>query len=488
MKDAELTPLQQQPRPNLRFLVSLTCISAIGGFLFGYDTGVIGGANVYIYDDLGHDTPIVKSTVVSIAILGAIFGAGSGGWTADRFGRKFTILISDVVFMIGALVMALAVDIVMLIFGRFIVGFGIGMASMIVPIYLAEAAPPNHRGAVVGTNIFFVTSGQLIAYCVCLACGSNWRLMLGISGVPAAIQLVGMLALEESPRWLFKCHRDTEAIQVLLRIRLHEDNRLVDYIQDEIDEILDEISKERDLPGLELLKHLFTTSRRASRVGIGLQVLQQLVGINTVMYFGPQLMQMVGFNGSKEIAIITSIPLAGVNVLGTVVAMLWVDNLGRRSVLLWTTPVIILCLTTLSVAFYFILYTAVSAFTYIALTMILLYVFVFATGLGSIPWTVNSEIYPLYLRSTANSVSSMSNWASNFIVSMTFLTLTSTNIGLILAWDILAGFAVGAWFWVYYLLPETKGLALEEVMELFRSEYPEEVRPGFVLQLSDKSS
>jgi SP family myo-inositol transporter-like MFS transporter 13 len=484
MEDTELTPLQQQPRKNLSFLVSLTCISAIGGFLFGYDTGVIGGANVYIYDDLGHDEPIIKSTVVSIAILGAIFGAGCGGWTADRFGRKFTILISDVVFIIGALVMALALDIVMLIFGRLIVGFGIGMASMIVPIYLAEAAPSIHRGAIVGTNLFFVTSGQLIAYCVCLACGSNWRLMLGISGVPAVIQFIGMLALDESPRWLFKYHRDTEAIQVLLRIRLHGDNRLVAYIQDEIDEILDEISKEEDLPGLERLKHLFTTSRKASTVGIGLQVLQQLVGINTVMYFGPQLMQMVGFNGSKQIAIITAIPLAGANVLGTVVAMLWVDNLGRRSVLLWTTPVITLCLMTLSVAFYFILYTAVIAFTYIALAMILVYVFVFATGLGSIPWTVNSEIYPLYLRSTANSVSSMANWTSNLIVSMAFLSLTTSNVGLILAWDILAGFAVGTWFWVYYLLPETKGLTLEEVMELFRPGDPEEVKPSSVPQLS----
>mmetsp|Transcript_10214 Transcript_10214/g.19975 ORF Transcript_10214/g.19975 Transcript_10214/m.19975 type:complete len:481 (+) Transcript_10214:1140-2582(+) len=467
MSDSEYTPLQDQPKKNMSFVVLLTCISAIGGFLFGYDTGVIGGANVYIYDDLGHDTPLIRETVVSIAILGAVFGAGCGGWSADRYGRKCSILASDVIFVIGAIMMGLAVDIVMLIFGRLVIGFGVGLAAMVVPVYLAEASPPNLRGTMVSTNIFFVTSGQLIAYCVCLACGSNWRLMLGISGVPAVIQFAGMLFLDESPRWLFKNKREEEGTRVLMRIRLHESCRDVRFVKDEIDAIEQEIAQEKDLPIKELLKHLFTKSRKASTVGIGLQVLQQLVGINTVMYYGPQIMQMVGFDSSKQLAIATAIPLAAVNVLGTVIAMIYLDKLGRRGILLLTIPMIAACLAVLSLSFYFILYTSVSAFMYVALTFVLLYVFVFATGMGPIPWTVNSEIYPLYLRGTANSVSTMANWTANFVVSMSFLSLTSSDIGLVLAWDILAGFTIVTWFWVYYLLPETKGLSLEDVLLLF---------------------
>lgn len=467
------SPLQEQPKKNMPFVVLLTCVSAIGGFLFGYDTGVIGGANVYIYDDLGHDTPIIRSTVVSIAILGAIFGAAFGGWAADYYGRKKVILLSDVIFVVGAVMMGLAVDIVMLIFGRFVIGLGVGLAAMVVPVYLAEASPPALRGKMVSTYIFFVTSGQLIAYCVCLACGSNWRLMLGISGVPAVIQYIGMIFLDESPRWLFKKKRDVEAVAVLMRIRLDENSREPRFIKDEIDEILEEIRQEREMTTRELLKDLFTKSRKASTLGIGLQVLQQLVGINTVMYYGPQIMQMVGFNSSKQLAIITAIPLAAVNVLGTVIAMLYIDKLGRRSILLWTVPMIAACLIMLSISFYYILYTSVSAFTYIALTMVLLYVFIFATGMGPVPWTVNSEIYPLYLRSTANSVSTMANWTANFVVSMTFLSLTTTNIGLVLAWDILAGFSVVTWLWVYFLLPETKGLSLEELLDIFWTEKPQ---------------
>jgi SP family myo-inositol transporter-like MFS transporter 13 len=465
---SEFAPVLERPKKNLPFLVMLTCISAIGGFLFGYDTGVIGGANVYIYDDLGHGNPTIKETVVSIAILGAVFGSAAGGWTADRFGRKFSILMADVIFIAGAAVMTLATDIVMLIFGRLIVGFGVGLAAMVVPVYLAEASPPDLRGTIVGTNIFFVTSGQLFAYCICLACGSNWRLMLGISAVPAVVQFIGMFFLDESPRWLFNQHRDSEGTATLMKIRLSSSNRNSFYIKDELQAILDEVSEETALPKLELLKHICTHTRRSSTVGIGLQVLQQLIGINTAMYYGPQIMQMVGFDSSKELAIVTAIPLAAMNLLGTVVALVYVDRLGRRGILLWTVPAIAACLAMLSVSFYFIIFTSLSAFKYVGLTMVLLYVFIFATGMGTVPWTVNSEIYPLYLRSTANSLSTMANWIANFVVSMTFLTITSTDVGLVLAWDMLAAFAIATWVWVYFLLPETKGKTLEEVLKLFK--------------------
>mmetsp|Transcript_24934 Transcript_24934/g.4123 ORF Transcript_24934/g.4123 Transcript_24934/m.4123 type:complete len:168 (+) Transcript_24934:30-533(+) len=164
---------RQKPPENTAYLLIFTLTSAVGGFLFGYDTGVIGGANIYIYDDLGHDTSLIKETVVSITIGGAVIGSIISGKMADKLGRKKAIIIADITFAIGALIMALALDIPMLIVGRFIIGVGVGIASMVVPIFLSEAAPINKRGIIVNVNNIFITGGQFIAYLICLACGDN---------------------------------------------------------------------------------------------------------------------------------------------------------------------------------------------------------------------------------------------------------------------------------------------------------------------------
>lgn len=456
------------PCKNTSFLIILTLTAAIGGFLFGYDTGIIGGANLYIYDDLGYDTPLVEGTVVSLTVLGAIFGSIFSGPFSDQKGRKPTILMADVSFIIGAVIMGVSPNIWVLMLGRFVVGLGVGSAAMIVPVYLAESAPKDLRGTIVSINVLFVTLGQLIAYSVCLALGNRWRWMLGLAAVPAGLQFIGMLILPESPRFLFKIGNDEKALKVLLKIRINSKAGGIGHVEREVNEIKHAIQQEGNFPYISQLKMLFYNCKKAAIVGIGLQVLQQLDGINTAMYYGPQIMAAAGFDSSGKAAIEASIPIAFANMIGTMISVTYIDKLGRRSVLLFTIPLMVLSLLGLGVCFTFISYfEADMSIQFLAALFLLIYILFFSIGMGTCPWIINSEIYPLYIRSAATSTSTTANWVANFAVSLTFATVISFRVGNILVWIFLAGFGVLSWFWVYILLPETKGKSLEEILCMF---------------------
>mmetsp|Transcript_22643 Transcript_22643/g.40747 ORF Transcript_22643/g.40747 Transcript_22643/m.40747 type:complete len:462 (-) Transcript_22643:865-2250(-) len=452
---------------NLLFLVRLTATAAIGGLLFGYDTGVIGGANEFIKEDFGL-SPFVQEAVVSVAIAGAVFGSILGGVLADQTGRKPTILVSDFVFCLGALIMGFSPNVSCLILGRFVVGVGVGTAAMVVPIYLAEASPADLRGSVVSVNVLFIVSGQLISYLACIALAPHWRWMLGLAAVPGALQALGMMFLPESPRWLYQAGRTEEAKEVLKLIRLpyvfRHDTSLV---QSEINQIQNELKSELRLTYSQQVYELFHSYRMSLLVGIGLQVFQQFIGINTALYYGPQIMERAGFNNGDSEPILASIPLAFVNVIGCCIAVRYIDNIGRRTIMLALLPFIAASLCCMSLALYLVVYGDSSVGMWLALASLVAYLGFFSVGMSSTPWTVNAEIYPMHLRSVANSLATTANWVSNFIVSMSFLSLIDTDAGAVVCWLVFALVCGVAWVFVYWLLPETKGKTLEDVLTLF---------------------
>ncbi|KAE9618595.1 putative major facilitator, sugar transporter, major facilitator superfamily [Lupinus albus] len=256
------------------YILGLTFVAGIGGLLFGYDTGVISGALLYIKDDFEEvrQSNFLQETIVSMAIAGAIIGAAAGGWINDSFGRKKATLLADVIFALGSICMAAAPDPYILISGRFLVGLGVGVASVTAPVYIAEASPSEIRGSLVSSNVLMITGGQLLSYIVNLAftkVPGTWRWMLGVSGVPAIAQFVLMLFLPESPRWLFIKNRKDEAVDVLSKIYD------IDRLEDEVEFLTAQSEQDRQKRKNVRFMNVFKSKeiRLAFLVGAGLQVI-----------------------------------------------------------------------------------------------------------------------------------------------------------------------------------------------------------------------
>eukprot|EP01018_Ginkgo_biloba_P032817 Gb_10436 [translate_table: standard] len=337
------------------YVLGLTLAAGIGGLLFGYDTGVISGALLYIRDDFKEvdESSFLQETIVSMAIAGAIIGAAIGGWLNDAYGRKKTTILADIFFIIGSICMSAAPDPYVLIFGRILVGLAVGMASITAPIYIAEASPSEIRGGLVSTNVLMTTGGQFLSYLVNLAfteVPGTWRWMLGAAGLPALLQLVLMLFLPESPRWLFQQNKRVKAVAILEKI--YEPSRLKSEIE-QLSADLEEELQERDSPErvgyIDLLKS--KEIRVALFVGVGLQAFQQLAGINTVMYYSPTIVEMAGFVSNK-IALLLSLIVAAMNALGTVLGIYLIDRCGRRRLALSSLFGVFISLVILSGAFY----------------------------------------------------------------------------------------------------------------------------------------
>ncbi|KAG8065259.1 hypothetical protein GUJ93_ZPchr0004g38638 [Zizania palustris] len=340
------------------YILQLVLSAGIGGLLFGYDTGVISGALLYIRDDFTavEKSTVLRETIVSMAVAGAIVGAGFGGWMNDKFGRKPSILIADALFLAGALIMAIAPTPVVIIVGRIFVGLGVGMASMTAPLYISEASPARIRGALVSTNGLLITGGQFMAYLINLAftrVTGTWRWMLGIAGVPALIQFVLMWMLPESPRWLYRQNRKEEASAILRKIYpATEVEQEIDALRRSVE---DEIQLEGSIGEQSLLGKLrkalsSKVVRRGLMAGIIAQVAQQFVGINTVMYYSPTIVQLAGF-ASNNTAMALSLITSGLNAVGSIVSMFFVDRTGRRRLMLISLVGIVLWLGVLGGTF-----------------------------------------------------------------------------------------------------------------------------------------
>ncbi|XP_043726063.1 inositol transporter 1 isoform X2 [Telopea speciosissima] len=465
-----------------RYVLGLTITAGIGGLLFGYDTGVISGALLYIKDDFAvvNHNKFLQETIVSMALVGAIIGAAAGGWMNDEYGRKKSTLVADVIFAIGSVVMAAAPDPYVLIAGRLLVGLGIGVASVTAPVYIAESAPTEIRGGLVGTNVLMITGGQFLSYLVNLAfteVPGTWRWMLGVAGVPAVIQFFLMLYLPESPRWLYMKNERSKAVNVLSKI--YNPSRLEEEVG------LLSVALEQDLyqsKSSGRYRDVFKTKevRIAFLAGGGLQAFQQFTGINTVMYYSPTIVQMAGFQ-SNQLALLLSLIVAGMNAAGSIVGIYLIDRCGRRQLALTSLLGVIVSLGILSGAFYlqssslvlglcessFLHGSCKNGYGWLAILGLALYIASFSPGMGPIPWTVNSEIYPEAYRGICGGMSATVNWVSNLIVAQTFLSLAGA-VGTAGTFLILAGIAVAAFLFVFFYLPETKGLSFEQVERLLK--------------------
>ncbi|KAJ1385838.1 Sugar/inositol transporter [Sesbania bispinosa] len=387
-----------------------------------------------------------------MAIAGAIVGAATGGWINDAYGRKKATLIADVIFIFGAIGMAAAPDPYVLILGRLLVGLGVGVASVTAPVYIAEASPSEIRGSLVSTNSLMITGGQLLSYIV----PGTWRWMLGVSAFPAVVQFILMLFLPESPRWLFIKNRKNEAVDVLSNI--YDLSRL----EDEVDFLTAQSEQDRQKRNNVRFSDVFKSKeiRLAFLVGAGLQVFQQFTGINTVMYYSPTIVQLAGFH-SNELALQLSLIVAAMNASGTVLGIYLIDHAGRKKLALSSLGGVFASLILLSLAF-LNQSSANEWFGWLAVMGLVLYIAFFSPGMGPVPWTVNSEIYPEEYRGICGGMSATVCWVSNLIVSLSFLSVAEA-LGIGTTFLILAAISVLAFLFVLVYVPETKGLTFDEV-------------------------
>jgi SP family myo-inositol transporter-like MFS transporter 13 len=452
---------------------SVTVFAALGGLLFGYDTGVVNGALFQLKDHFGFDSSSwIAGLIVSIAIAGAFVGSFLGGVLASKYGRKFAIGSADILFIAGSVILSVAPSVAVVMIGRFVVGLGIGFSSIVIPVYLAEISPPAVRGKVITLNNLFITGAQFLAACVCgvmvHVSGKDvgWRIMFGLGAVPAALQLAGLvLLLPESPRWLQTCNREEEANSIAAKHGI------------DLADLSKEFGGAASSPAgsgayaLMDLGALFAPKmRRRVFIGVALQAFQQLSGINTIMYYSADILKDAGFTGD-EAPVLWSIPIAFTNALFTVVGIFLVDRWGRRLTLLRSLSGC-LC-STVSMAIVGFLMNGggleKSVAGWLFLSLLALYLAFFAPGMGPIPWIINGELYPNHLRSSAASMATMSNWASNAFVSQMFPMMMGW-IGPGGTFAIVSFFVVLAILFVYGCLPETKQLPLEQIDVLFGDE------------------
>jgi len=444
--------------PGGAFVYISAAIAALGGLLFGYDTGVISGAELFLKNDFTLSI-VALEVIVSGVLAGAAVGALLGGRMADLFGRRRLLIATAIIFAAGGLACAAATSPAVLIVGRIVVGLGIGLASASVPVYISEVSPANARGWQVSLFQLAITVGILVAYIVdyAFAAIQGWRWMFGLAVVPAAIFGLGMLFLPESPRWLARRGHHDKARAMLMRIRGTSD------VSAELQEIEGSLTHANERGQLSDL--LAPSIRPALLVGIGLAIFQQVTGINTVIYYAPLIIQSAGISSASG-AILATAGIGLVNVLMTIVAMWLIDRMGRRPLLLVGIAGMAITLGLLGLAFY--VSGKSVALVWLAVISMMVYVGSFAISLGPIFWLLISEIYPLKIRNSTEGLSAAFNWGSNLLVSLTFLTLLQM-IGPTRTFWLYGLLAVAAWIFSYFRVPETKGRTLEEIEEFWRS-------------------
>ena len=432
------------------FVYAVACVAALGGLLFGYDIGIISGALLFIKNDFPL-TPFLTGVVVSSILLGAVIGAGASGGLGDRLGRRKVVLIAAVIFAAGAVGMALSPNVGVLIFFRVFAGLAVGAASALVPTYISEISPTDLRGSLSSVFQLAITLGILLAYLVdfALAGAEAWRWMLGLAAAPAVVLFVGMYLVPETPRWLIKNGLMDEARAVLRRSRGRED------VEGEIEEIRE---VEREESKTEVRELLSPWVRPMLVVGVGLAMLQQFSGINTIIYYAPRIINHTGIGASTSI--LATVGIGVVNVLFTLVAIWLIDKLGRKKLLLFGLTG--MTIGTIVLGLGFVLPSLSGIVSWVTLGAMLLYIASFAASFGPIVWVMLPEIFPLQVRGSGVGASSLSNWVANFIVALLFPVLIAALGQTPVFWG-LGAICVLSMIFIYFVVPETMGRSLEEI-------------------------
>jgi MFS transporter, SP family, galactose:H+ symporter len=439
--------------PHNRFHVVLTSvIAALAGLLFGLDIGVISGALPFIARQF-HVGDQMQEWIVSSMMVGAALGALGSGWMAKAIGRKYSLMIGAALFACASGVCAFAWSPAMLITGRVFLGIAVGIASFTAPLYLSEIAPRTMRGAMISLHQLMVTVGILAAFLsnTAFSGAGDWRWMLGVIAFPALALLFGLLFLPRSPRWLMSRGRNEEAEHVLEKLRSDRQS-----IETEMREIADQLKVEFQGWGLFRSNPNF---RRTVGLGIMLQVMQQLTGINVVMYYAPRIFGLAGYGTSHD-QLWGTVIVGAVNVAATFIAIGLVDRWGRKPILYTGFTVMALALATLGA----LLHVGVTggASQIAAVVMLLVFIAGFAMSAGPMIWILCAEIQPMKGRDFGIAASTFVNWVANTIAGATFLTLLNT-LGHAQTFWLYAVMNAAFIFLTLWLVPETKGVSLEQI-------------------------
>jgi len=432
---------------------------ALGELMFGFDTGVIGVAMLFISKDLTLSAT-QQGIVVSSLLAGAAVGVGVSGALADRYGRRPLMIVMAAVFTLGGLAGAVAPTYGLLVAARAVMGLGVGASAVVVMVYLSEVAPAAHRGRIASLGQLMVVTGTLLAYVVdyLLSPAGAWRWMIGISVVPSVILLVGLLFLPESPRWLAQHGRREQALRVLARLGRGATATA------ELAEIVSEARAVTESWGRRVARMLAPRFRRTLFACLGLAALVQFLGVNTIIYYAPTTLTTVGFGESGAIA--ANLGVGALNVVVTIVALGLMDRFGRRRLLLVGS------LGMTAAMGFLALVGAVAgigtgASAWLTLLGMLVFLASFAMSWGMCVRVVISELLPTDIRGSAMGLVLVFNWAANFVVSLLFPIMLA-HLGGAATFGIFTGVGVLSVLFVLTLVPETRGRTLEQIQRDLR--------------------
>jgi sugar porter (SP) family MFS transporter len=432
-----------------RYILLISLVAACGGLLFGFDTAVISGVLPILQTHFGLNK-LMSGWVVSILTVGCIIGVVFAGSLADKYGRKKLLYIASLMFIVSAVGTSLSSNIFVFQCFRFLGGLAVGAASIASPMYIAEVAPADKRGRMVSINQLTIVTGILLAYFtnyLLVNTGeNNWRWMLLVMAVPALIFFLLLFTVPRSPRWLLMKGKDEEGLSVLKKIT-DEVNAVREY-----EEIRHSLNKKQEKSGL---RELFSTqSRKLLIIGIFLAVFQQITGINTIMYYAPVIFDTLGF--SIDSSLFQTVMIGCINFLFTVVAMFFVDKLGRKPLLLTGSALMSLSLGILA----FSVNKGIGG--YWVLVCILVYIAAFAVSLGPVTWVLISEIFPNKYRSIGMSISTMFLWASCFAIALLFPVVLS-SLGIANTFLLFMVICMVSFVFYGLCVKETKNTKLENI-------------------------
>nr|WP_158498597.1 sugar porter family MFS transporter [Martelella endophytica] len=434
-------------------LIAIVIVAALFGLLFGFDQGVISGALPFIKQTFTIST-FMEGVITSAVPLGAVAGTILAMVTTDRYGRKPMLILGAMIFLVGSLISALAFNQYVLTLARLIIGVGIGASAMTAPMFLAEVAPARIRGTIVSAFQLMITIGILVSYMSDAAFGGSgdWRWMIGVGVFPSLIALVGILLSPETPRWLTLNSNADKARDIIAHLQPESSPADIDRIITEIKESAGDVGA--DPAWSTFLKKSILPATSFAMLAF---VLQQLSGINAIIYYAPEIFKNAGFSGTTT-ELLATVGIGVINVALTIVAMYLVESIGRRKLLITgfigtsASMALVTIATMLDIA----------ATPYLALIGIFTFIAFFAVSLGPLPWLYMSELFPLRLRPRGMALASVANWFFNFVVALLF-PVALGSIGIVGTFAIFTGFCVIGIVYAIAAAPETKGVTLEEI-------------------------
>ncbi|WP_438432783.1 sugar porter family MFS transporter [Gorillibacterium sp. sgz500922] len=469
------TTKNTQSGPNLKFVLLISAVAALGGFLSGFDTSAMSGANGFLKQRFDLGTGMLGWTV-SCLIIGCTVGAAFAGTLGDRLGRKKVMIGAGVLFTAGMGFSALASSLPLFIALRMIEGLGLGLTSALGPLYNAEVAPARYRGRLVALNQLAVVSGILLGSLLSFGItgmseaswntSTGWRVLLGSGVVPGILFLSLLSLVPESPRWLIKHGKPEKALPILLKIHGEE------LARQEVLDIKASFAEEAGM-GHASFKELFANKHRTILlIGVLMAVFQQITGINAIMYYAPEIFRQTGAGTSGSLTQTVFVGLT--NLIFTILSLWLVDKAGRKRLILIGSAVMTLSLTVIGYAFH-----SGNTAGPLVLAAILIYVAAFAVSLGAVVWVILAEIFPSRIRGLATAVCTMALWAANFAVSQSFPSLLASAGPAATFW-LFAGASLFAFVFTWGAVPETKGKSLDEIEAMWQEkrEHKDSLKPS----------